>query len=571
MEAFLMPCGAAPQVGRSLPAPVFGGCSGARGQRAPFGLGSSSTGGGGTAAAPSAAVRRPRAFRSCGRHSFTFTGCVATAAVVVAARQAERPLSAQSARRSQRRVAAVVARAGADVAGTVIAGRGESGPPPSIAREPCLADEVRADFAALSAEAHTGVPLVYLDSAATSQKPACVLAALTHYYESSANVHRGAHALAERATEAFEAARESVARLIGARSANEVVFTSGATEAINLVAGSWGISNLGPGDRVVLTEMEHHSNLVPWQLVAQRTGAELAFARVARRGELDVEHMESLITPRTRLVTLAHVSNTLGCVNPVRRIAATAHRAGALVLLDACQSVPHLPVDVQDLGADWIAASGHKMCGPTGVGFLWGREELLRQMPPWKGGGEMIKEVTLEGSTFADVPARFEAGTPPIAQAVGLGAACEYLLRVGMDRIAAYEHQLSERLWEAVASVDGLRLYGPPPRQGGKRAALVAFNDTQEDVYPVDIALLLDADGCAVRAGHHCAQPLHKTLDAPFGSVRASLSFYNTPEDVDRFARVLRESLEMLRSGEGCVFDPDDPEACFCSSSRMRS
>lgn len=411
---------------------------------------------------------------------------------------------------------------------------------------------------------------MYLDSGATSQKPKCVMAALNHYYESSANVHRGAYALAERATEAFESARESVARLIGARSPREVIFTSGATEAINLVANSWGSANLGPGDRVVLTAMEHHSNLVPWQLAAQRTGAELLYARVTPGGELDVEHMESLITPATKLVAFTHISNTLGCINPVRRLADAAHAVGALVLLDACQSVPHLPVDVEALGVDWLAASGHKMCGPTGVGFLWGRGEVLDAMPPWKGGGEMIKEVTLEGSSYAEVPARFEAGTPPIAQAVGLGAACDYLLGIGMERVAAYERELASHLWGALAAVDGLRLYGPPPGRA-PRAALVAFNDTQEGVYPADIALLLDADGYAVRAGHHCAQPLHEALGAPFGSARASLSFYNTRAEVDGFVSALREELEMLRAGEGCVFDPDDPEACFCSSSRMRS
>mmetsp|Transcript_20419 Transcript_20419/g.47779 ORF Transcript_20419/g.47779 Transcript_20419/m.47779 type:complete len:533 (+) Transcript_20419:52-1650(+) len=439
------------------------------------------------------------------------------------------------------------------------------------ARDPCVVDEVRGDFPALQAEAHRGVPLVYLDSAATSQKPRCVLDALNHYYETSANVHRGAYSMAERATEAFEAARDSVARLIGASSPLEVVFTSGATDAINLVVGSWGVANLGTGDEVVLTSMEHHSNLVPWQLAALRTGLVLKYARITQDGELDVEHLESLLTARTKLVAFTHVSNVLGCINPVRRIAEAAHRVGARVLLDACQSVPHLPMNVQELGVDWIAASGHKMCAPTGIGFLWGPQDLLRQMPPWKGGGEMIEQVTFEGSTYADIPARFEAGTPPIAQAIGLGRACEYLMSIGMDRIEAYERELSQHLWDSMASIEGLRLYGPPPALA-ERAALVAFNDTREGVYPADIALTVDSDGYAIRAGHHCAQPLHsQVLGEPFGTARVSLSFYNTHADVDGFVSSLRENLEMLRAGEGCVFDPENPEACYCSSARMRS
>jgi len=433
-----------------------------------------------------------------------------------------------------------------------------------------LAAEVRKDFKGLSAEAHHGVPLVYFDNGATSQKPRCVLEALDRYYESSANVHRGIHALAEQATEAFEASRRSIARFLNAASENEIVFTSGATEAINLVANSWGASQLQEGDEVILTCMEHHSNIVPWQLLAERLGLKLHYAGITANGELDVGHLESLITPRTRMIALAHVSNVLGCINPAKRVVQLAHEVGAVVLLDACQSVPHLPIDVQDLGVDFLAASGHKMCGPTGIGFLWGLREVLEEMPPWKGGGEMIKAVTLEGSTYAEIPSRFEAGTPPIAEAVGLGAACEYLMGIGMDRIQAYEAKLGAHLWNSLAAIPDLKLYGPPPGTAG-RAALVAFNDTQPDVYPADLALLLDEEGFAIRAGHHCTQPLHSELGAVYGSARASLSFYNTFEEVDAFVASVRENLELLRAGEGCVFDPDDPDSCYCASDRMRS
>ena len=433
-----------------------------------------------------------------------------------------------------------------------------------------LADEVRGDFAALRTDAYMGVPLIYLDSGATSQKPACVLQALTEYYEHSANVHRGAYALAERATEAFEHARSSVAELIGAKSPQEIIFTSGATDAINLVAESWGSANLTPDDEVLITVMEHHSNIVPWQLATQRTGAKLKWAGITDEGKLDVEEFKRLLTPKTKLVAFVHISNTLGCINPVKEMAEAAHAVGAKVLLDACQSVPHLKIDVADLDVDFLVASSHKMYGPTGVGFLWGKSEILEKMPPWKGGGEMIKEVHMDESFYADVPARFEAGTPPIAQAVGLGVACDYLLRLGMDRVEAYEQELSKYLWESLSRVDGIKLYGPPPSMG-PRAALVAFNDVEPDIYPQDVAGVLDADGVAIRAGHHCAQPLHREMGATYGSARVSLAFYNTKEEIDKFVEALEEALETVRSGDACVFDPDDPDACNCSSSRMRS
>lgn len=422
----------------------------------------------------------------------------------------------------------------------------------ALRASPSLGDKLRGDFPSLSIEAYPGVPLVYLDSAATSQKPRVVLDALTEYYESkNANVHRGAHALATRATEAYEGARASVATLVGAPAAEEIVFTRGATEAINLVANTWGVANLGPGDEIVSSCLEHHSNMVPWQLVAQRTGCTVKYARLDASGErLDVEHLESLITERTKLVAVAHVSNALGCINPVERIVAAAKgRSGgrAVVLLDACQSVPHMPVDVKALGVDFLAASGHKMCGPTGIGFLWGRADLLRAMPPWQGGGEMIDEVTLEGSTYADIPGRFEAGTPPIAQAVGMGAAAEYLMKVGMDNVERHEHALAAYLYTSLARIDGLRLYGPPPGEDGSgRAALVAFNDVGGGVHASDLAFFCDRDGVAIRAGHHCTQPLHRELGAA-GSGRASLYLYNTEADVDALVASLTENLAMLR------------------------
>jgi cysteine desulfurase/selenocysteine lyase len=311
---------------------------------------------------------------------------------------------------------------------------------------------VRAEFPILAQEVN-GRPLVYLDNAATSQKPAEVLAAMEGYYGAggyNSNVHRGVHALSARATTAYEAAREKVARFVNAASPQEIVYTRNATEAINLVASSWGGSALREGDEVVLSVAEHHSNLVPWQLLAQRRGLVLKFVGLTESEELDLEQLAGLITPRTRLVSLVHVSNMLGCVLPTQRAAELAHAAGAKLLLDCCQSVPNMPVDVQALGADWIVASSHKMCGPTGIGFLWGRGALLEEMPPWMGGGEMIAEVRLEGSTFAEPPSRFEAGTPAIAEAIGLGAACDYLTGLGMERVAAHERELGAYLYDRV-------------------------------------------------------------------------------------------------------------------------
>lgn len=410
-----------------------------------------------------------------------------------------------------------------------------------------LGQELRGDFPALHQEAYPGKPLVYLDSAATSQKPKAVLDAMGEYYEmQNANVHRGAHALSIRATEAYESARDKVQRFVNASSRDEVVFTRGATEAINLVANTWGLKELKPGDEILLTVMEHHSNLVPWQLVAQRTGAKLKFMGLDASEGLSMEDFHCMLSSRTKLVAFPHVSNALGCVNPVKHMVKAAHAVGARVLLDACQSVPHMKVDAQDLGVDWLAASSHKMCGPTGAGFLYGKTEVLKSMPPWHGGGEMIDEVFLEYSTYAEPPARFEAGTPPIAEVVGMGAACDYLGRIGMDRVESYEHQLSKYLYERLSEVEGLRLYGPKPgSDGADRAALVAFNS--ESVHASDLSFFMDQEGVAIRSGHHCTQPLHRLLGAK-GSARASLYIYNTFEEVDVLVEKLRDTIDFFGS-----------------------
>jgi len=416
-----------------------------------------------------------------------------------------------------------------------------------------LGAALRPDFPTLHQKVW-GKPLVYLDSAATSQKPTSVLEAMQRHQElDNANVHRGAHLLSVRSTDAYEGARDKLAGFVNANTRSEIIFTRGATEAINLVAQSWGRANLRDGDEVLLTVMEHHSNLVPWQLLAEEKGCVLKFAPLDADQCLDVEALKALITPQTKLVGLPHVSNTLGCVNPIAEVAAAAHAAGALCMVDACQSLPHMPVDVQALGCDFLVASGHKMCGPTGVGFLWGRLALLEQMPPWQGGGEMIRDVYLQSSTFAPPPNRFEAGTPAITQAIGLGAAVDYLAKLGMDNVHAYEEQLGEHLWRRMSEVPGLALYGPDPTQGHRRAALVAFN--HEEVHPSDLATFLDQDGVAVRAGHHCTQPLHRELGISH-SARASLYIYNTEEEVDAFVEALGATLDMFASMESAsIFD----------------
>ncbi|MCP9803213.1 SufS family cysteine desulfurase [Cyanobium sp. T1G-Tous] len=418
--------------------------------------------------------------------------------------------------------------------------------PPSLGVvAPNLAVLTRPDFPLLAQTACLGQPLIYLDYAATSQKPRQVLAALQHYYDhDNANVHRGAHQLSARATEGFEAARSKTATFIGAASAREIVFTRNASEAINLVARSWGEANLGPGDEVLLTVMEHHSNLVPWQLLAQRTGCVLRHAGLTESGELDLEDLRGQISERTKLVSLVQVSNTLGCLNPIEQVVEQAHAAGALVLVDACQSLPHLVVNVARLGSDFLVGSSHKLCGPTGMGFLWAREALLEAMPPFLGGGEMIQDVYLDHSSWAELPHKFEAGTPAIGEAIGMGAALDYLSAIGLERIHAWEQLLTRQLFARLQAIEGVRILGPTPEQQPDRGALAAF--TVDGLHANDIAALLDSAGICIRSGHHCTQPLHRLYGLP-GSARASLGFTTTPEEIDRFAEELEGTIAFLR------------------------
>lgn len=414
----------------------------------------------------------------------------------------------------------------------------------TLAKEKTIADKVRADFPILHQYIHEK-PLIYLDNAATSQKPRAVLDTIRHYYEyDNANVHRGAHLLSVRATEAYEGARDKVADFVNAKSRNEIVFTRNASEAINLVAYSWALNTLQKGDEILTTVMEHHSNLVPWQIIAQKTGAVIKHVGLTETEEFDLEQYKSLISDKTKLVAVVHVSNTLGCINPIEEISAIAHSKGAKVLIDACQSIPHLPIDVQAINCDWLVASGHKMCAPTGIGFLYGKEELLKEMPPFFGGGEMISEVYLDSFTTAELPHKFEAGTPAIGEAIALGAAVDYLTNIGMDKIHAYEEELTAYLFEKLKQVPELRIYGPSPTKEGKgRAALASFN--VENLHANDISTLLDHEGVAIRSGHHCTQPLHRFLEVS-GSARASLYFYNTHEEIDQFIVALKETIDFF-------------------------
>jgi len=399
---------------------------------------------------------------------------------------------------------------------------------------------LRGDFPILSRRVH-GVPLVYLDSAATSQKPVAVLDAMDAYYhETNANVHRGVYELAAEATERYEAGRHAVADLVGAPHACTIL-TKNASEAINLVAWAWGLRNLAAGDEVLITAMEHHSNIVPWQIVAGMTGAVVRFCPVTPEGELDLDAMRSLIGPRTRMVGVVHASNVLGTINPVEEVAALAHRAGALCLVDASQSVPHMPVDFASLGCDFMAFTGHKMLGPTGIGVLVGRPEILEAMDPFLGGGEMISNVTTEGSTWAELPWKFEAGTPPIAEAVGLGAAARYLAAIGMDAVRAHERAMAAYMLDALGEVPGIVIHGP--RDPDRRGAAVSFS--LPDIHPHDIAQLVDRDGVCVRAGHHCAKPLMRVLGVG-ATARASAYLYNTPDEIDHLVRALASARAAL-------------------------
>lgn len=393
---------------------------------------------------------------------------------------------------------------------------------------------LRREFPALHQEVN-GKPLVYLDNAATSQKPRPVLDALAGYYaRDNANVHRGIHELSRRATEAYEDARGKVARFINAADPSEVIWTRGTTEAINLVAHAWGSHSVKEGDEILLSVMEHHSNLVPWQLLARRTGATLRYLELDDQGRLVLDDLDRLLTERTRLVAVTHVSNALGTINPVKRIVAAAHAVGARVLLDGAQGAVHTSLDVQDLGADFYAFSGHKMCGPTGVGVLWARRDLLDAMEPWQGGGEMIEFVERDMSTWAPVPHKFEAGTPNIAGAVGMGAAVDFLSSVGMDAIAAHERDLVAYALERMGEIPGIRLYGPASPD--ERSAVVSF--TLGDAHPHDISTILDSEGIAVRAGHHCAQLVMKRYGVS-ATARASFYLYNTRDEVDRLVEGL--------------------------------
>jgi len=403
-----------------------------------------------------------------------------------------------------------------------------------------LAEKVRADFPILHQEVN-GKPLIYFDNAASSQKPQAVIDAWRSYYEhDNANVHRGAHTLSSRATTAYEEAREKVASFVNARSTQEIIYTRNASEAINLVAYTWGIANLQHGDEIVLTQMEHHSNIVPWQIIAQKTGAVIKFVKPTAVGEFDMDHYQSLLSNRTKLVSVVHVSNMLGCVTPVTKITQLAHDLGAKVLIDACQSIPHMPVDVQAIDCDWLVASGHKMCAPTGIGFLYGKLDVLRSMPPFMGGGEMISEVFLDHSTYADAPHKFEAGTPAIGEAIALGAAVDYLNKIGMEQIHTYEQELVAYLLAQILQIPQLQLYGPTSH----RAGLAAFT-VGKDIHPNDIAEMLDQEGIAIRSGNHCTQPLHRYLGIS-GSARASLYFYNTKAEIDTFILALKDSIDFF-------------------------
>jgi cysteine desulfurase/selenocysteine lyase len=394
--------------------------------------------------------------------------------------------------------------------------------------------EIRQDFPILHRKVY-GKPLVYLDNAATTQKPRLMIDAVSKYYEEyNANVHRGIYTLAEEATAAYEDARQRVAKFIGARNSAEIIFTRGTTEAINLVAYSWGEKFLEKGDTVLLTLMEHHSNLVPWQLLARRKGINLEFIPVTAEGYL--EDLEGMIRRlRPKLVAFTHVSNVLGTVNPVKKLIKVAHEVGAVVLVDGAQAMAHLPVNVADLGCDFYAFSGHKMMGPTGVGVLWGRGKILEEMPPFLAGGEMIQEVFLRESSFKDIPYKFEAGTPSIAQVIGLGAAVDYLSALGMENIHRYEEGLLEYAFKKLEAIPGLAIYGP--RNSADRGGVIAFNVT--GIHPHDLATVLDQDGVAIRSGNHCAMPLHAHFKIN-ASARASFAFYSTAAEVD----VLAEAIE---------------------------
>ena len=400
-------------------------------------------------------------------------------------------------------------------------------------------EKIRSEFPILSTEMR-GQPLTYLDSGASAQKPRVVIDAMADFYSAHyANIHRGVYHLSAEATRQFEAVRGKVAAFIGAANEREIIFVRNATEAINLVARSWGEQNISEGDEIVLTQMEHHANIVPWQMLAKRCGAVIRVAEIDNDGVLDVAHLTSLLGPKTKLLAFTHVSNALGTINPVTQLVALARDRGITTLVDGAQAVPHQRVSVDEIGADFYVFSGHKVVGPSGAGVLHGRMDLLEAMPPFLGGGDMIESVSFEGTTFAPVPHKFEAGTPDIASIIGFGAAIDYLEAIGMDEIAAYEHELLVYANERLATVPGIRIIG----QAKEKAAVISF--VLDDAHPHDIGTCLDGEGVAVRAGHHCAQPLMKRMGVP-ATARASFAFYNTREDIDRLVKALIKTADLF-------------------------
>lgn len=402
--------------------------------------------------------------------------------------------------------------------------------------------KIRSEFPILTTEVYPGVPLVYLDNAASSQKPRQVIEAMTEYYQNyHANVHRGIHRLSEEATNRYEGARAKVARFINAPDASQIIWLRNATEGFNLVAYTWGRVNIQAGDEILLTEMEHHANLVPWQMLAEEKGAVLRFIPFKENGALDLTDLSSLLTEKTKLFSFTAMSNVFGTITPVKELVKAGHDVGAVVMVDAAQSVPHQPVDVQDLDCDFLAFSGHKMCGPTGIGVLYGKRELLEAMPPFMGGGDMIRRVHLTHSTWNEIPWKFEAGTPSIAEAIGLGTAVDYLSAIGMENIHAHEQFITNYALEALSEVPGVKLYGPPAAQKGGVAAF-----SLDGVHPHDIAELVDKEGIAIRAGHHCAMPLHKKLGVS-ATARASFYLHTTTEEIDKLAASLHRVRTVFR------------------------
>ena len=405
---------------------------------------------------------------------------------------------------------------------------------------------IREDFPILNKSFNDKEKLIYLDHAATTQKPKQVLKKINDYYlNSNANVHRGAHQLSAKATEEFENARLSIKNYIKAYSEKEIIFTRNATEAINIVAKSWGEKNLKENDEILISIMEHHSNIVPWQLLAEKNKCKVKFTKITKEGTLDLEDFKNKLNKNTKIVSLVHISNTLGCCNPIKQISELARDNGSLVLIDACQSLAHTEVDVKDLNIDFLAGSGHKLCGPTGIGFLWSREEILENMPPLFGGGEMIQDVFEDMSTWADLPHKFEAGTPAIAEAIGLSEALNYINKLGLNNIQKYEKELTKYLFEELLLIDDLNIIGPNPEEDSQRASLASF--FINNIHSNDIAEILDSKGICIRSGHHCCQPLHKYLNV-ISTARVSMNFTTTQDDIDIFIAKLKETIKFLRT-----------------------